>query len=166
MAAGLQIWEWSRLVPEWTTGRKVKGTETCGHTVMEPGTSLMTGSTLSHRRDNSTDTHTLLDIQTGSAAIHMLIDESVPVKRGLLSQALQTRGGDLEARLTKALPNSALSLSIYISVFFLSLPHNKHTHTHTANSLSLLHSTASRKGSPSKELYPGTYMYMYTHIID
>ena len=126
-----KLWEWSRLVPEWTTGRKVKGTETCGHTVMEPGTSLMTGSALSHRRDNSTDTRTLLDIQTGSAAIHMLIDESVPVKRGLLSQALQTRGGDLEARLTKALPNSALSLSIYISVFFLSLPHNKHTHTHT-----------------------------------
>ena len=47
------------LVPEWTTGRKVKGTETCGHTVMEPGNSLMTGSTLTHRRDNSTDTRTL-----------------------------------------------------------------------------------------------------------
>ena len=37
-------WEWSRPVPEVTAGRKVKGTETCGHAVMELGTSLMTGS--------------------------------------------------------------------------------------------------------------------------
>ena len=68
-------------------------------------------------------------MQTGSAATHMPIDESVPVKRGLLSQALQTRGGGLEAKLTKALP-TLHSPSLSISVFFLSLPHNKHTHTH------------------------------------
>ena len=125
-----KLWEWSRLVPEWTTGRKIKGTETCGLTVMEPGTSLMTGSTLTHRRVNSTDTRTLEDIQTGSPATHMLIDESVPAKRGLLSQALQTCGGDLEARLTKALP-TLHSPSLSISPFSFSPSHTTNTHTHT-----------------------------------
>ena len=69
-------------------------------------------------------------MQTGSAATHMLIDESVPVKRGLLSQALQTRGGGLEAKLTKALP-TLHSPCLSISLFSFSPSHTTNTHTLT-----------------------------------
>ena len=41
--AGLFTWEVVPPIPELTSGRKVKGTETRGHTIKEIGTSLMTG---------------------------------------------------------------------------------------------------------------------------
>ena len=61
-------WEWSRPVPEVTAGWKVKGTETCGHTVMELGASLMTGS------KNNLKLPSACGLHVGQAGVWLLLD--------------------------------------------------------------------------------------------
>ena len=62
-------WEWSRPVLEVTAGRKVKGTETCGHTMMDLGTSLMTGS-----KDNFKKLPSACDFHVGQTGVGLLLD--------------------------------------------------------------------------------------------
>ena len=73
------------------------------------------------------------------------VDELVPVKRGLLSQALQTRGGGLEARLTKALP-TLHSPSLSISLFSFSPSHTTNTHTQTHRTTTVTLAAHARRG--------------------
>ena len=151
------MWEWSHLVPQWTTGRKVKGTEACGHTVTEPG---IYGSTLTCRIDNETATHIPSDTHA-LLSMYMPIDELVPAGRGLLGQALQTLqpcgGGRGEA--DQSPPNSALSFSIYISVLSLP-PTHTHTHTHTHT---YIHTHTHTYTHTHIHTHTHTYTHTHTH---
>ena len=112
------IWGVVPPIPELTSGRKIKGTETRGHTMKEIGTSLMTGQKRLHNACHNSWAHAWL-LCGGTSRL------------GLYGHWVAAQG-----MRTKALPTLLLLLSFLRlppSCFFPNHTTHTHTHTHTEN---------------------------------
>ena len=109
------IWGVVPPIPELTSGRKIKGTETRGHTMKEIGTSLMTGQKRLH------------------TACHKLMSACVVAVwwrfKARFVWTLGCRPGDADKSPPNPTPLTFLSPSP--SLMFLPQSHNTHTDTHT-----------------------------------
>ena len=109
-------WEWSRPLPEMITGRKLKGTETCGHAMMQMGTSLMTGSKLTCTFHADIHVYIYTNIHMSIACVRIRVGRAGASRLGLHGHWVAA-----QVKWTKALPT--------LHSFSIS-SHNIQTHTH------------------------------------